>query len=225
MKIFTLSLMISMAGAGTSLFAYSFNPFGTSTGEKVLAINPFFYFNPLSPLAISEDTVLAYGLTSNMDIYVDIFSFALAPTTGYSGSWIMPRYDLGGNNIIAAQVFFGTAAGVTISPQYHFFYEDPLLGFEANLNLYLPLSNLSNPTIALFAAPVYKVVKDVVHLYVEIDPSYTVGGNFGLNVVPGAWLGLPGTPFQISLAVPLTGVTGSAMTVGFTGWLWYTMKL
>ena len=127
--------------------------------------------------------------------------------------------DFGGNNIIALQAGYSGGAGL-ISPQYHFFYENDMLAFEANAYASFLTSSLGTPTLGAYIAPVYKVVKDFFNVYVEVDPAYTVNGLFALSVNPGVWFNF-GSAGQISVACTLANVTGT-VSPGVAMWYWIT---
>lgn len=215
--------------SGAVLFPYSFSAYNGMTGEKTIGILPAVYI-PVSPnTGIASDYIFAYGFTSNFDVYVNCASLVYAPTFGYSGSWIMPRFDLGGNNIIGLQAFFDNTAsgvGIRLAPQYHLFIEGDLFVFEFNVYVTVPLSTPTNTSVALCIAPDFKVVKDLFHLFLEVDPSYTIGtGRVALTVVPGMCFTFSGNAHQICVGVPIGDITSGAVTVGINLWYAWTIKL
>ncbi len=209
--------------------AYSYTAWGAMTGAKTLAINPFFYGPIKGGFGLNTDLVISYGFTSNFDVIADLASLSLYSTSRYMGSYIMPRFDLGKNNILALQlnVVNTDPLSYSVSPQYHFFYENDTLAFELNLGATVPFSTPDTSTLSGVVVPVYKIVKGAFHLFFEIDPSYTLGnsGTFNLNLVPGVCILLAGGKHQICLGVPLSGVTSSSMGVGFGTWYWTTFSL
>lgn len=194
------------------LHAYAYDPWTSSTGEKVLAINPFFYTTSLNPFGLNADLIASYGITANLDVFVNFADLGLAPSFTYNFSWAMIRYDLGGNNILALQ-----ASQYLISPQYHFFWENDLFAAEVNVYANFTYTNFGSPTIGAYLAPIVKVIKDVLYFYAEVDPYYQIGGSFGLNIVPGVWLGL-GNYGQISLGFSINSVTSGSLSYGINTW-------
>jgi hypothetical protein len=194
---FTGSLLMSQKA-----HAYAYNPWTGMTGAGIIGITPFVYAPTLSPFSLGADLVVNYGILNNLDVFVDLAEVTILPSFGYVFSWGMARFDLGGNNIIALQ-----ASQYFISPQYHFFWENDSLALEANVYASFLYSSFGTPVIGAYLAPVWKIAKDTFYAYVEVDPYYTVGGSFALNIVPGLWLGL-GNAGQLSLGVTLPNLTG-----------------
>ncbi len=216
-RTLALGILVSgMIAASVAGHSYAYNPWTTMMGAKTLGINPFVYASSFDPFTMGADLVVSYGFTDNIDLFVDLAGVNLTPEFGYNTSWIMPRIDLGGNNIIAIQ------AGLTaVSPQYHFFWENDLFAAEANLYVSFAYDSFGTPLIGAYLAPVVKIVKDVLALYCEVNPSYQVEGSFALNIVPGIFLNM-GDAGQLSVGVPLGDVlTGLAPGVG----LWYFLPV
>lgn len=214
----TLAAVLAAAAialTATSGFSYAYNPWTTMTGEKTLGITPFVYTTALDPLGLGADLVLNYGITANIDVFVDVAGVSILPGFSYNYSWIMARYDFGGNNIAAIQ-----ASLTAVSAQYHYFWENEMIALEANALVEFTYSSLATPAFKAYLAPVYKITKDFA-FYVEVDPAYTVGGSFALGIVPGIYLGL-GAAGMISVAVPLGDVlSGITPNVG----LWYYLPI
>jgi hypothetical protein len=185
------------------------------TGDGVLSINPSVWAASFSPAYIGGDLIAGYGFSANADMTVDFADATFTPGS-YNFSWIMPRYDLGGNNIIALQ-----AGQYFISPQYHFFRENDSWALEANVLAVFTYTNLNNPVFGAYLAPVYKIVKDVFYVYLEFDPFYTTGSSdFTLAVLPGVWYSF-GDAGQFSLAATFGNVTGK-FSPGAA--LWYSVS-
>jgi hypothetical protein len=198
------------------------------TGEKTLALNPFLYGPITDELGLNVDAVFLYGFTPKMDMIANLSSLSVIPEFGYGGSWIMPRVDLGKNNILGFQVgMIGRGDGYYAVPQYHFFIENSKFAFEFNVGANFNFEALNMPSIYGIVAPVYKIFEGILHLYVEVDPSFIAGvsDSFGLTVVPGLWLGLAGGKHQFSAGIPLGGITSDAMTTSFACWYWTTFSL
>lgn len=200
-------------------FSYAYNPWTTMTGEGIIAVNPFVFAPTLSPFSLGADLVMGYGILGNLDVFVNFADVSILPEFTYNFSWGMVRFDLGGNNIIALQ-----ASQYSIAPQYHFFWENDIFAAEANVYASFAYADFSTPVIGAYLAPVLKIVKDTLGLYVEVDPCFTVGSGFALNFVPGIWLGLGGAG-QLSLAVNLGDVlTEVSPSIGLWYWLTFDTK-
>jgi hypothetical protein len=221
-----LALLLSFASV-RGVQAYSYTAWGTMTGAKTLALNPFFYGPLEGDFALNADLAILYGFTPTFDIIANLASLTVTPDFGYAGSYIMPRIDLGKNNIIGVQLGMDSSfAPYNVVPQYHFFIENGKAAFELNVSANIPFSAPDSTILGAVVAPVYKFVPGKFHAFVEIDPSYTLGGSFALNVVPGIWLGLAEGKHQFCLSAPLTGVTSSdGMGVTFGAWYWTTFTL
>ncbi len=194
-------------------YSYAYNPSTEILDTGTFGITPYIFAPSFNPLNMGSDIELEYGIFSNADITVDAADLTFAPAFSYNFSWVMLRYDFGFNNIAALE-----ASQYLVSPQYHFFWENNKWAFELNILAEFTYTNFSAPVFGAYAAPVYKITKDI-FVYLELDPFYTVGQGFSLAVLPGVWFWL-GDFGQISLAVTLSDVTGT-FTPGAA--LWYTL--
>ena len=216
--------------AVSGLQAYSYNAWGTMTGARTLAVNPFFWGSLKGGAGLTVDAVLLYGFTPRFDVIADIAEVNIAPTAGYALSYLMPRFDLGKNNILALQLTAANSspASFSITPQYHFFAENGRLAIEFNAGLTIPFSDLDGSSLYAVIAPVLKIAPGSLHLFLEVDPSYSAfdgSGASALNLVPGVWIGLAGGRHQFSFGVPLGGVTSGSVGVGYALWYWTTFSL
>ena len=232
--------VVLIAAAAPKAFSYAYNPWTGSTGAMKLAVNPFFYSPTFSPFVPTFDLAAAYGVTANFDVIANFATLSF-PATGfaYGGSWVMPRFDIGGNNIFALQIKYtpaGAAFTFDIVPQYHFFWENDYFAAEANVYMDVPIAsaapNVPYVKFGAYLAPVVKVIKDLFYIYCEIDPAVTSGissavqSKFELVIVPGVTILLGGATHQLSIAVPLGNVmtvtynTVGAVTPGLSIWYW-----
>ena len=208
---------------------YSYSAWGPMSGARTLSVNPLVY-GPFYDFGLSTDLVVSYGFTDRFDIFVDLASLDVAPEFGYAGSWVMPRVGLGENHVLGLQMGFDSVDPFSfyLAPQYHFFGENEKLALEFNLGVYVPFSEPETSEIYAVAVPVYKVKSDVFALYVEVDPYYTFGadGGFGLNIVPGLWLGFgEEAAHQISFGLILESVTSGDLSLSYGFWYWTSFSL
>lgn len=219
---------------GPRLHAYAYSPWTTMTGEKTIAVNPFFYSTAFNPFTPTFDLVAWYGFAPNIDIAVNFATVGISGAgVSYGGSWIMPRIDLGGNNILAMQAGISSVsptAAFFLTPQYHFFWENDNFAFEANAYLKIPLP-YTTLTVGAYIAPVLKIVNKFFYLFCEVDPAFSPENgalpmSFGLGIVPGVTFLLADATHQICIGVPLgnvVSVSGSTVTAGVTPGIsvWY----
>lgn len=228
---------------------YAFNPWTTITGDKTFAINPFFYTTfGSNSTTYSMDMLFQTGLSSNVDIFVDVASLTfitgsasngLNANDTFTGAWVMPRIDIGSGIVLGLNVGY-TPLGGYLQPEFHGFWEGDRFAFEATVKYQFLFNAPATGTTTsltmspqLFLAPVLKIVKDILNFYIEIDPSFSIptakGSSFSgaLNFVPGFWIALGGGSHQLSVAFTGIGLTyGSttAFAVNPGVGLWYYTK-
>ncbi|MDD5067107.1 MAG: hypothetical protein PHF84_08685 [bacterium] len=209
-----------------SVYPYSYSAWGSMTGAKTFAVNPFFYggFDP--EFSLTTELVVGYGFSEVFDIYADLATLDLTPDSGYGGSWVMPRYDLGGNNILALQIGFYKEEGSTASyivPQYHLYKDGEIFTWEINLGLNVPLDDAGSSLLYGVVAPVWKIVPNTLNLFLEIDPSYQMGDadDFILTLVPGLCLGFGNEgQHQFCLGFPVSDLTENEVSTTYAAWFW-----
>ncbi len=234
-KVFTGTITAGILCA-VSASAYTYSAYTTMTGTKTFALNPFLYLEDVSDRASSgADLVIAFGLRDDLDIYANLAGFygldAMPGENPYYGSWIMPRYDFGDNNIGALQ--FGITLdedGETrffVGPQYHFYRENDLFAFEANAMFYSKNNPVTaNPWAGATVGPVWKAIPDLLFPYVEVNPEYDFGsdsteGTFDLTIAPGVCIAFHDTKYQVSISVPISGLATREATAGIAAWCWF----
>ncbi|MBI4977963.1 MAG: hypothetical protein HZC28_10785 [Spirochaetes bacterium] len=216
---------------------YAYNPWTTMSGAGNAVVNPFIYTSSLNPFGMSVDVLGWYGFTPNFDIAVNAATLSFSSSGfSYGGSWVMPRYDFGNNNIAALQLKMtpsGTSMVFDVVPQYQFFWENDALAAE--LNAYVDVSIAGSSVGAkagLYAAPVFKLFKSL-YLFCEIDPAYTFGSApaFDLGIVPGITLLFNEGKHQICIGVPLGNVvhvaggsTAVGVSPGVAVWYWTAIE-
>jgi hypothetical protein len=231
-----LAALLMVAGFTLSAqkgFSYAFNPWTTMTGDKVFVINPFVKAVNFDAKFNAIDPVLLYGFSPTMDIIVNPGSFTMTDgTTDYATSWILPRYDLGSNNILGLQIgydktgYMVLAESLFITPQYNFVFENDSFAFELNLGIAMPFEDMGSSIGYAILAPVYKILPGQLHVYLELDPFFPMaeGVEFNMNMLPGIWMGFSEGKYQVSLAAFINNVTeanGGAMSYGVGLWAWF----
>jgi hypothetical protein len=216
--------------AVTLAHPYCFTAWTTMTGAKTVAINPFFYVAPLGTgLDVSGDFVGGYGFSDNVDLYANLASLNLKSDFGsYSGSWVMPRYQVKENHILALQL--GADADFKyfdIIPQYHYVKDQEAWVLEVNATAKFNTFDMGKPELGACIAPVYKLKKDVLYPFLEFNPTVTVGdgGGFDFTLAPGVWIGIPETPHQFSVSLQLSGIKDNNVSAGIYLWYWYSFTL
>jgi hypothetical protein len=213
--------------AFTLAHSYCFTAWTTMTGAKTVAINPFFYVQPLGTgLDVSGDFVAGYGFSDNVDLYANLASLNLKSDFGaYGGSWVMPRYQIKENHILALQL--GADAefeNFDIIPQYHYVLDQEAWTLEVNATAAFNTADFGTPTFGGCIAPVYKLKKDVLYPFLEFNPEYTVGdgGGFDFSLAPGVWVGIPETPHQFAVSLQIFGLKDNDVSTGIYFWYWYS---
>lgn len=224
-----IRIFLFLSCTGITVFGYSYNAWNGLTPERTLFVNPFLSTSSVlvtnAPVTLSADLVGAYGTTKNADIFVSLAMIGVTPTLQFF-NWVMPRFAITPNHIIAIQVGSTFAA-----PQYHFFWENDAFALEANIIARMPFSDVRTSTVSAIIAPVWKAVKDTFAVYVEIDPAMTfspTAPNVRLTgtIIPGVWFGIPGTTFQTSLGASFNGLgTGTQWGLGIVAWFAYSFPL
>ena len=102
------TIMAGLLCAG-SVSAYTYSAYTAMTGAKTFAFNPFLYLEDFSiGRRRAQIWLLPTGYWTTW-IFMRIWRVSyglhgIPDTNPYYGSWIMPRFDFGGNNIAALQV-------------------------------------------------------------------------------------------------------------------------
>jgi hypothetical protein len=226
------SLVFAAVGlllSARSAHSYSINAWGPMTGARTLALNPIFY-GAFDPFDFTTDIVVSYGVSDNIDVFVDVATLTITPDFSYTGSWVMGRYDFGGSNIIAAQLGFYSYDGSTdpyLTPQYHFFREGDRFAWEINAGIEIPLTDAKNSSLFGIFAPVFKVIPDTLSVFVEVDPSYQFGDfeDFILSIVPGLCIGFAENKHQISVGLTIEDLTESEVGFSYAAWYWTSFSL
>jgi len=204
--------------------AYTYSAWTSMTGAKTVAINPFVQTSFDEIDQVSTDLVAGYGFTDQFDLYVNIATLSPIKEFSYAGSWVMPRYALSENKIIALQL--GTdKENLTLSPQFHAFRDNGPFVLEFNAGLSTNSSDFAAGSLFATFGLVYKLSEEIMYPFIEVNPSYQYGGEegvFDFTVDPGVWYGLKGTPHQIALSLPFSGIKDNAVSVGLHFWYWWS---
>ena len=207
------------------LFSASYNcytPLGGESGIGALSLTPYaevgaspFFGYSLAGINVS------YGITANIDAILGIGYFNLSPSFNVEEMSFMPRFDLGGNNILALMLKYSATKLFVISPQYHTMFTFDLVCLEINLKADIPVTNAKSSMIKAQMAPVVSILDGLIQLSVEIDAAYTLGtgGGFNLDIIPGiAWN--INDKNQLFVGVPLYYVNSSlSPSIGIWYWL------
>ena len=235
-----IAILFLMAGFSAQARAYSFSAYGSMTGAKTLAVNPFLY-GAIGPFDARLDLVAGYGISDRFDCFANIAGLFYDGFGGfnYAGSWVMPRFDLGANNILALMAGeeydpVTGAAGFYLYPQYHFFWENTRTAFEINGGVSIPLDAPETATAYLYFAPVLKIVDGTFHVFCELDSYYVAAGEekgFNLAVMPGVWFGFGEEALhQFSVGLSISdwwngGKLDGAPSLSWNIWYWTTFSL
>ncbi len=185
--------------------AYSYNTIVGMTGANTVAINPFYSFgidvnNTSTLYKGSLLAIFEYGFSDKADIFV-------APAAG----WIMPRYDISGNNLAILGLMLGVGPGLQV---HGIFDELDVFAFEYNVYLNTAAWDFSGINVGAFIAPTVKFGN--FGIWVEGDFNYNTAlttGAFTFDM--GAGIFINAGDNQISLGV--NSILGSP-NIG--GWLW-----
>ncbi len=214
----TMTALIAAAGVLTAAQngqAYSYSAWVGMTGANTIAVNPFIggSFDGTSYTDMA-DLVLEYGISDYADMFASV------------NGWGMVRYDFsrGENMGIAALYFDSTQLGL----QYHMIkgFSDAF-SLEANVYFNFPYgginSMIENMGMGAIIAPT--VIFGKAAFYLEVDPAYTLGtgGGFDLKLVPGLWFKVGNG--ELSIGVPITGLTGGGASVSYGAWYWIPFTL
>lgn len=209
-------------------FGYSFNAYNEMIGAGKLTVIPATYFSLTPSFEASAEFVIGYGITPAFDLFADIVTFTYAPELRCSQVWIMPRFDLGWNNIAALQIMFENEVpgfSVSIAPQYHFFYENDIVFIEFNAIVTVPVSAPADTVVEAIVAPGWKVSKNALHLFLELDPSYTFGSRFEVTLLPGMCICFARNTHQICVGIPFSDITSGTLNMGVSIWYAGTFRL
>jgi hypothetical protein len=216
----------------TVCYSYSFDAYTGMIGEGVLSVAPTATIDFTPETMLFGELIATYGILPFLDVTADLFAADLYPDIGYQYSWIMPRFEFLPGNIIALQISMlydplAGSASFELSPQYHLFLENDMFALELNAGATIPLSDPSLTELFAIIAPVYKPIPDILAIYCEIDPSYTLGDPavFTLKIVPGICITVPDSPHQLSAGLIINDVTSGAPTFGVGIWYAFTVSL
>jgi hypothetical protein len=183
--------------------AYSYNAWVGMTGAKTVAVNPFYSVGIGKGTTYQGSFVgaLDYGFSDKADIFID-----------FTDGWLMPRYDLSGDNLAIVGLMLGSAAsGFGPGLQLHGIYDKAkMFAIEYNLDLSTAGWDFSGINMNAIVAPTLKLGNFGV--WVEGDFNGLISG-FGFDMGAGIYVNVGDD--QISLGV--NSILGSP-NIG--GWLW-----
>jgi hypothetical protein len=202
-------------------FSYSFSANAGMNGAGVFSVGPTLTFSASPDVIFNGEVVAQYGFLPNFDVVAGLVNADLYPQAAYLGSWIMPRYEIFQNHILALgmSASYDRSLGsvsFALSPQYHFIYEGDRFAFEVNVIASIPLSDPAGITFSAVIAPVWKAIPDILAFYLEIDPEYApnAADPFTLMLVPGVDFLIPDSPHEFNLGVILGDLFSGSPTFG-----------
>jgi hypothetical protein len=193
-----ISIIILFANFNT--YSYSVSALTGMSGAKTLTINPVFY--DIYKKERSVDLMLGYGFTDIFEIYAVFANLSFFNPVEYHGSFILGRIALNESNILGLQIQ-NNAEDWLIITNYSFFKELHRSAIELNANVGFNTTRFKSGSVGIIIAPVFKLVKEIVYPFIEIDPTFSFDGDVDLKVAPGIWFGIPRTTHQFSISLPI----------------------
>lgn len=198
LMVLCAALLLSTPGI---THTYSHNAWVGMTGARTLAVNPFYNIDLSAPYGSTFLAKFDYGFTDQADIFIDVTS-----------RWIMPRYDLSGNNLLIAGLYLPTGSGPGI--QLHGIYDEmENFAIEYNLALSTAAWDFSSPDLKLIVAPTLKLGD--FGIWVEADLNSIIS-SFDFDMGAGIYINAGDN--QISLGVNNILARGGSRNIG--AWLW-----
>ncbi len=194
-----LAVLAAMVMATPDLgSAYSYGAWVGMTGAKTVAVNPIYGID-LSTGVGAVDFKFDYGFSDTVDIFLDI-----------SSGYIMPRYDISGNNLLIAGLVLGSAPGLQIHGIW-----DELDMFALEYNVWYSASDwlFSGFDTGIIIAPTLKLGDFGVWVEGDIATGDFTAVGFDMNA--GIYVNLGDN--QISIGA--TGLLGND-GIGIGAWLW-----
>lgn len=209
-KMFSVILLCCALAHG-----YSYTAYAMMTPEKDFTVNPFIYADLQG--FVGSSIILGYGMTGKSDIWFTM-SMGNDGSTDFSST---VRYDFGKNNILAL-----VGGSSSISPQYHFIWENDRLAIQANAAAQFAYDYMDKPALFAVLSPVLKLFKGI-DVFVEANPGYYMQDGdfanlwfrpegFGLDLVGGFGFSVGSVLF--SVACPVYDVTNDPTP---TAGLWF----
>lgn len=217
-NLLSIALTVAAVALPAKGFSFGYNPWTTMTGEKTLAINPFVYnTTTISPFTLSADLVAWYGISAKVDVAVNFSTLNILTPFSWGGFWVMPRYEVAPNNILALTVGY-TGSALSLKPEYDLivYPEKGIFKFEANLRLPITVGPATGATLDVQAVlvPILEFAKNKFAFFVEVNPYVNIVPAVALTVPinPGIWIAFAEAKHQFSLAF-----TGIALSGGKFG--------
>lgn len=172
--------------------AYPLNPWGALTPQGTVVVNPFLYAYPGPDILLIPYGL--YGVTDQIDVIGGVYlGYAGGPYFG--GVEVLPRFFFAENMAVALHAVAGGGA-LTVGPEFHGVFGGDSLALTVNAG-WLPVigfgdaGGFSPGVVKALIAPEYNFSSQL-SVFLEIDPTYTLGegGGLGLVVVPGVGFAL-----------------------------------
>lgn len=183
-RLAALGTALALPGAA---HAYPLNPWGVATPQSTFVLNPFVYAYPGPELYVIPYGL--YGFTDQIDLIGGLY-VVYSEGVGFGGVELLPRYFFAENMGVALHVLAGGGA-VQVGPEFHGVFGGDSLALTVNAG-WLPVIGLgdnggfSPGVVKALIAPEYNFSSQL-SVYLEVDPSFTLGdgGGLGLVLVPG----------------------------------------
>lgn len=181
------------------------NPWGAYVGDGVTAVTPFLYVDQsprFYPYVYGQ-----HGFGPKLELLAGVgASFGSGPFT-FDSVEVMPRYFFTDSGAVALHATWANGGGTTLAAEYDGAYEFGSFALTVNVG-YGPTfydGGVAPGDIYALLAPEFYFT-DATSLFVEVDPTYTLGEGGGLymEVVPGVSTAIADTHyFALGLALPV----------------------
>lgn len=167
------------------------NPWGTATGDKTLAINPYMYIMPDGE--ITPTLYASVGIGDKFDIYAGIGTSMRFNNTDNIFSpgaiELFPRYFVTENVGFALHaIYVPGEVDAVLGPEVHAAWSVGRFAFTGNLGWHPMIGQSGFDAGGLYAiiAPEIYIVPDRLSFYLEVDPGLSlVDPEFDMTLVPG----------------------------------------
>lgn len=218
--------------------AYPLNPWGVQTAQGSYVLNPFLYFynkgKGVYPIVYG-----ATGLGERMDVIAGVGGWTWLSgglDGGLDGLEVMPRYFFNESMGVTVHLIYGLPGSstyvenqLTVAPEFHGVFGGDSLALTVNAGWRPTLgggAGFQPGAVVAYLAPEYNFSSQF-SLFLEIDPSFTLGegGGLGMLLVPGVGFALdPDQTHTFSVGVqvdPLSDSGGDFLENNVSLGVWY----